>query len=76
MHIFRLAPAPSLACPCPLSRRTPIPTQALTKALKDFKGAVVTVSENEAFVAEISNEKWVVENTNVTIVQLRDAKAR
>jgi len=49
---------------------------ALTKALKDFKGAVVTVSENEAFVAEISNEKWVVEEGKVTIVQLRDAKAR
>jgi len=49
---------------------------ALTKALKDFKGAVVTVSENEAFTAEISNEKWVVENGSVTIVQLRDAKAR
>jgi len=49
---------------------------ALTKGLKDFKGAVVCVSENEAFVAEISNEKWVVENGEVTIVQLRDAKAR
>jgi len=48
----------------------------LTKALKEFKGAVVTVSENEAFVAEISNEKWVVEDGSVTIVQLRDAKAR
>jgi elongation factor 3 len=49
---------------------------ALTKGLKDFKGAVVCVSENEAFVAEIANEKWVVENGQVTIVQLRDAKAR
>ena len=49
---------------------------ALTKALKDFKGAVLAVSENEAFTAEISNEKWVVENGSVTIVQLRDAKAR
>jgi len=49
---------------------------ALTKALKDFKGAVLTVSENEAFVAEISNEKWVVENGTVTTIQLRDAKAR
>jgi len=49
---------------------------ALTQALKDFKGAVVTVSHNEAFVAEISNEKWVVENGQITVVQLRDAKAR
>jgi len=49
---------------------------ALTQALKDFKGAVVTVSHNEAFVAEISNEKWVVENGQITVVQLRDAKMR
>lgn len=42
---------------------------ALTKALKEFKGAVLAVSENEAFTAEISNEKWVVENGSVTIVQ-------
>jgi len=49
---------------------------ALTKALKDFKGAVLCVSENEAFVNEISNEKWVVENGSMTTVQLRDAKAR
>mmetsp|Transcript_11089 Transcript_11089/g.36411 ORF Transcript_11089/g.36411 Transcript_11089/m.36411 type:complete len:607 (-) Transcript_11089:388-2208(-) len=49
---------------------------ALTQALKGFKGAVVTVSENEAFVNEISNEKWVVEEAAVTLVQLRDAKAR
>merc|ERR1712023_91648 len=49
---------------------------ALTKALKDFKGAVLAVSENEAFVAEISNEKWVVEDGAVSVVQLRDAKAR
>ena len=49
---------------------------ALTKALKDFKGAVVTVSENEAFTSEISNEKWVVDNGNVVVHQIRDAKAR
>jgi len=41
-----------------------------------FQGAVVTVSENEAFVAEISNEKWVVEDGKVTCIQLRSAKAR
>eukprot|EP00308_Calcidiscus_leptoporus_P024138 CAMPEP_0119354166 /NCGR_PEP_ID=MMETSP1334-20130426/3204_1 /TAXON_ID=127549 /ORGANISM="Calcidiscus leptoporus, Strain RCC1130" /LENGTH=1441 /DNA_ID=CAMNT_0007367649 /DNA_START=67 /DNA_END=4392 /DNA_ORIENTATION=- len=49
---------------------------ALTKALKDFKGAVVTVSENEAFVNEIANEKWVVEGGKITVQQIRDAKAR
>jgi elongation factor 3 len=49
---------------------------ALTLALKTFKGAVVTVSHKEAFVAEISNEKWVVQDGAITCVQLRDAKAR
>jgi len=49
---------------------------ALTQALKNFKGAVITVSHNQAFVAEISNEKWIVEDGKITCVQLRDAKAR
>ena len=49
---------------------------ALTQALKNFRGAVVTVSHNEAFVAEISNEKWIVEDGKITAIQLRDAKAR
>ena len=49
---------------------------ALTQALKTFKGAVVTVSHNEAFVAEISNEKWIVEGGQITCIQLRDQKAR
>jgi len=49
---------------------------ALTQALKTFKGAVVTVSHNEAFVAEIANEKWIVENGEILIAQLRDAKTR
>ena len=49
---------------------------ALTQALKGFKGAVVTVSHNEAFVAEIANEKWIVENGEILIAQLRDAKTR
>ncbi|EOD31788.1 putative ABC transporter [Emiliania huxleyi CCMP1516] len=49
---------------------------ALTQALKGFKGAVVTVSHNEDFVKEISNERWVVAGGSVTVEQLRDAKAR
>ena len=39
---------------------------ALTKALKD-KGAVVTVSENEAFVDAISNEKLEIVDRNVVL---------
>ena len=49
---------------------------ALTKALKDFKGAVVTVSENESFVDAISNEKLEIKGSKVELTQLRDAKAR
>ena len=49
---------------------------ALTKALKDFKGAVVTVSENESFVDAISNEKLEIVERKVVLTQLRDAKAR
>ena len=49
---------------------------ALTLALKNFKGAVVTISHNENFIAEISNEKWIVENGKIACVMLRDAKAR
>merc|ERR1719197_1668966 len=49
---------------------------ALTKALKDFKGAVVTVSENEAVVDAISNEKLEIKDAKVVVTQLRDAKAR
>ena len=49
---------------------------ALTQALKNFRGAVITVSHNQAFIAEISNEKWIVEDGKITCVQLRDAKAR
>ena len=49
---------------------------ALTKALKDFKGAVVTVSENESFVDAISNEKLEIVDRKVVLTQLRDAKAR
>merc|ERR1719235_992925 len=49
---------------------------ALTQALKNFKGAVVTVSHNEAFVNEIVNEKWIVENGGITTVQVRDIRAR
>ena len=49
---------------------------ALTQALKNFKGAVVTISHNEAFVQEIVNEKWIVADGEITCVQVRDIKAR
>ncbi len=49
---------------------------ALTQALKNFKGAVVTISHNEAFVQEIVNEKWIVDNGEISCVQVRDIRAR
>jgi len=33
---------------------------ALTKALQVFKGGVVTISHNEAFVEQLCNERWRV----------------
>ena len=33
---------------------------ALTKALSDFKGGVLTISHNKAFVNELCNETWLV----------------
>ena len=33
---------------------------ALTKALSDFKGGVLTISHNKAFVNELCNETWNV----------------
>ena len=81
------AAAPALACAAFWSKPHVIaldePTNYLDndrrrpqQGAKDFKGAVVTVSENEAFTAEISNEKWAVENGSLNVTQLRDAKAR
>ena len=48
----------------------------ISQALKNFKGAVVTVSHNAAFVGQLANERWVVKDGEVEVVQLRDAKAR
>jgi elongation factor 3 len=33
---------------------------ALTRELKNFKGAVITVSHHEAFIAALCTEKWEV----------------
>ena len=39
---------------------------ALTQALKRFKGGVITISHNEAFVANLCNEFWLVADGVVT----------
>lgn len=40
---------------------------ALTKALKEFKGGVVTVSHNAAFVNELCKENWTVAGGMISI---------
>eukprot|EP01052_Picozoa_sp_SAG31_P032016 SAG31_NODE_3464_length_4244_cov_3.817370_4_plen_110_part_00 len=40
---------------------------ALTHALKKFKGGVITISHNEAFVSNLCDEYWTVENGSVTV---------
>lgn len=40
---------------------------ALTHALKSFKGGVVTISHNEAFVSNLCNEYWTVANGEITV---------
>jgi len=42
---------------------------ALTLALQKFKGAILVISHHPGFVAEVCNEKWMVENGTVTVVQ-------
>jgi ATPase subunit of ABC transporter with duplicated ATPase domains len=44
---------------------------ALTHALKTFQGGVVTISHNQAFVKELCNETWLVENGTVVINKLK-----
>ena len=39
---------------------------ALTQALKQFKGGVITISHNEAFVENLCNEYWLVSDGVVT----------
>lgn len=54
-----------------MARSAPCPSQptnyidnallaALTKALQQFRGGVITISHNEAFVAQLCTEKWHV----------------
>ena len=43
---------------------------ALTSALKTFKGGVMTISHNAAFVNELCTEKWLVENGTVIIEKM------
>ena len=41
---------------------------ALTKALRDFKGGVVVISHNQAFIDSVCNEVWRVEDGTVKMI--------
>lgn len=47
---------------------------ALTKALQEFKGGVITISHNEAFVAQLCNELWHVGEGVVRMENLKEEK--
>jgi len=49
---------------------------ALTMALKLFKGAVMTISHNKAFVSELCTEEWLVEGGGVEVRKLDDGKPK
>eukprot|EP00958_Prasinococcus_capsulatus_P000896 scaffold80_cov382-Prasinococcus_capsulatus_cf.AAC.3 len=49
---------------------------ALTHALKTFKGGVLTISHNEAFVNELCTEWWTVADGMVSINKTDDKKKR
>ena len=40
---------------------------ALLVAVREFRGAVVMVSHNETFLAQCSNEMWIVQNGKVKV---------
>jgi len=47
---------------------------ALVRAIKSFKGAVLTISHNHAFVDKVSNEKWELVDGRVTVHTWKDLK--
>ena len=48
---------------------------ALTKALSDFKGGVLTISHNKAFINELCNETWLV-GDGVVLAQAIEGKEK
>jgi len=47
--------------------------EALTRALKNFRGGVVIVSHNEDFLASICNEIWTVQDNEMTVLHANAA---
>jgi ATPase subunit of ABC transporter with duplicated ATPase domains len=46
--------------------------RALVRALRAFKGAVLTISHNSQFVADVVNEKWELNGGKVTMLARDD----
>jgi ATPase subunit of ABC transporter with duplicated ATPase domains len=46
---------------------------ALTKALRLFRGGVVVISHCEEFIAKVAKEKWFVEDGKVTITKMEQS---
>ena len=45
------------------------------RAIKAFKGAVLTISHNQTFVREVANERWMLEGGSVTFTKDKDSAA-
>jgi len=45
---------------------------ALVRALKNFKGAVLTISHNQDFVEQVANDRWTLANGKMTVQTRKD----
>lgn len=43
---------------------------ALVRALRDFRGAVLTISHNHEFVSQVASELWRLENGTLTVEKI------
>lgn len=50
--------------------------RALVRALKAFKGAVMTISHNAKFVSDVSNEKWELAGGQCKMLPREDRMAK
>ena len=46
----------------------------LVRALKNFKGAVLTISHNQDFVEQVASEKWTLEGGRMAVQTRKDNK--
>ena len=48
---------------------------ALVRALKSFKGCVLTISHNQEFVDQVASDKWTLENGIMTVQSRKDKES-